>query len=375
MSQKQSLSKNKSAILKERMENLDENKFETEKLSNLIEEYELVALYQNIDKKNAWRKIQDKTSNGFGVQLKHVNFRWRTIAAILIPLIVVAAFIIRVQNQKTLYSFKDVKPGSAKAILELGKGEKIILPEFSNRQIFNNQGVKLGLNTNNTFICEKISTNNGGEMNLMYVPTGGEYKIVLSDETKVSVNSDSKIQFPYTFQNEKREVSLIGEAFFEVTQNKEKPFEVHTKNAIVTVLGTKFNVSSYENEQFEHITLQEGLIAVNYKDQIYNLTPGMQLIIDTKSKTAHINEVDANLYSSWKDGLFRFQNMDLVELTQKIQRWYNIKFVFKDDYCKSLRFTGAYARNANFNDFITLIESTTGVKFTPKGDKVIVSKN
>lgn len=359
---------------KTRSKDSTENGIDDQQLSNLRDDFELIKIYQSISKKDAWKSIQRQTT-GRTVAFPHVIVaNWRSIAAILIPLLVMGFMFVKIQNQKALYAFKDVKPGNSKAILLMPNGAKVSLPEYTHHQIFDKKGIKLGTNTNNTFFCEKISDADNGESNIMYVPTGGEYKLVLSDGTQVSVNSDSRIQFPYSFQKEKREVSLVGEAFFEVAKNEKQPFEVHTRNSVITVLGTKFNVSSYSKEQFEKITLEQGAVSVKYQDQFYSLVPGMQLLIDTKTSTATINEVDANLYSSWKEGLFRFQNMSLDDLTQKIERWYNVQFVFENDDCKTLRFTGAYARNANFNDFIYLIESTTGVNFTRKDDKIIITK-
>lgn len=355
---------------KNRSTDATDNGIEHQQLSRLMEEFELIKLYQNINKKDAWRNIQYGKNTFPQVILGH----WRSIAAILIPLFVVSFLFIKIQNQKAHYAFKDVKPGSAKAILLIPNGDRINLPEFANNQIVDKKGVKLGINSDNTFVCQKIVDASNNESNIMYVPTGGEYKLVLSDGTKISVNSDSRIQFPYTFSKEKREVSLTGEAFFEVAKNEKQPFEVHTRHSVITVLGTRFNVSTYSKDQFEKITLEEGAVSVKYQDQLYSLAPGMQLLIDTKSNKVSVNDVDANLYSSWKEGLFRFQDMSLDDLTQKLERWYNVQFVFESDACKSLRFTGAHARNANFNDFINLIESTTGVNFTRKDDNIIVTK-
>lgn len=374
MENKNIASKNKTSFLKKNMDDFNEINMEDQQRADLITDQKIIEFYQSINKNSAWIKINKTISPKAELFPRRAILHWRAIAAVLIPLVAAGVIFMKIQNQKNLYAYKDVKPGSSKAVLQIGDGEKIQLQEFSEKQIFNSRGLALGKNTNNTFICEKIVDEENNATNLMYVPSGGEYKLVLCDGTKISVNSDSKIQFPNAFDKDKRQVSLSGEAYFEVARNENQPFEVHTKNAVITVLGTKFNVSSYSKERFEQITLEEGHVSVRYKDQTFDLLPGMQLYIDTQSNTAKVNDVEANLYSSWKEGLFRFQDMKLDELTQKIERWYNVKFVFENENCKSLRFTGAYARNANFNDFINLIESTTGVIFTRKNDEIMISK-
>lgn len=373
LSKKQSLTNEETVILKKWIDETAENEAEYHRLSKLFDGNELVELYKGIDTQNAKEKVFRKISRtNIPSTSFSFNRKWIAVAAI-IPFAMFLLFFLKPNNEKQILSYNDIKPGSAKAILEVGRGEKIILPNDANRQIYNENGEMLGLSFNNTFVCNKIKSIRS-DINTLHIPTGGEYKLVLCDGTKISVNSESKIQYPFSFEKDKRRVKLMGEAYFEVAKNEKLPFEISTKNAVITVLGTKFNVCNYDNEQFEQITLEEGAIEVKYKDQFFKLTPGMQLIIDSKNKKASVKNVDTNLYVSWKDDLFRFQDMNLDELTKKIQRWYNVKFVFKDQECKSYRFTGALAKDANFNDFITLIESTTEVKFALKENKINISK-
>lgn len=374
LSKNQRLHNDETLVLEEWRNASKDNEIQFRYLSELFEDNELVDLYQSIDIRKGQNRIFNRIAEHKILDKRFNNGqKWIAVAAI-IPLMIFSFMLIKTNRQKNLQSFNDFKPGAPKAVLEVSKGEKILLSGENNEKVFNGNGEMLGIINDNTFICNKDKLLSNNELNTLRIPTGGEYKIILSDETKVFANSDSKIQYPYAFDKEKRTVKLSGEAYFEVTRNEKQPFEVITKNSTITVLGTKFNVCSYNDDNFEQVTLEEGMVSVKYRGQEYILTPGMQLDIDTKNKKAMLKNVETAQYVSWKDELFRFQDMELDQLTKKIQRWYEVDFVFKDETAKSAHFTGAFSRNTNFNDFITLIESTTDVKFALKGNKIQVSK-
>lgn len=373
-SQKRKLKVDEAVLLREWLNSSPENKSEAQNLRELFEDFTLVEQYQSVNIDKAWQKVKKKTAVKPNWNRRFFILSWKAVAAILLPLIIVSSiFYFKPFTEKNNLAFDNIKPGSEKAILQLARGEKIFLTNDRLLTIINNHGVTIGVNKTNTLICSKVESD-FEELNSLSVPVGGEYRVELCDGTKIAVNSGSQLKYPYAFEPNQRVVELEGEAYFEVTKDPERPFTVKTAHASVKVLGTKFNISSYKSDDFERITLEEGSVEATYNNEKYKLAPGMQLKIDLKNNTAFVNIVDTRLFTSWKDGMFRFQNMKLEDLAVKMQRWYNVDFQFKDESCKSYRFTGAIERNANFKDFIRLIESTTGVKFEQKEDVITISK-
>lgn len=373
LSKKQKLNDNDALALSEWVSASEENEAMSRYLSDLYDDSEVSGLYQSIDLKAGYRKISSKIQGDKTIHRNISAYRKWIAAAAIIPFLLISYVWINSNKHNDFQSFNDIKHGGPKAVLEINNIGKIVLQADKTEKIRNKNGIVIGEINNNTFICSKFIPENN-ESSTMAVPAGGEYKIILSDGTKAWVNSESRLQYPYAFNIDKRSVKLDGEAYFDVVKNEKQPFEVITRNAVITDLGTKFNVCSYANDDFEQITLEEGLVSVKYNGQEFKLEPGMQLKIDTKNNKAEVNTVDVNQYISWKDGLFRFQEMNLSELTNKIQRWYGIDFAFKDESCRNSRFTGAVSRNTGFKDFIGLIESTTDVKFELKNNKINVKK-
>ena len=160
----------------------------------------------------------------------------------------------------------------------------------------------------------------------------------------------------------------------DVTKSKEWPFIVRTCRSSVKVLGTSFNVCSYEEDALEQVTLEQGGVEVKHHDETYLLHPGEQFELDTTNEEVEVKPVNVKLYTSWIDGMFRFHNMPLDLLTVKLERWYNVHFVFSNEVCKNYRFTGAIRKDVDFNEFIRLIERTTNVKFVINQKNIIIEE-
>ena len=176
------------------------------------------------------------------------------------------------------------------------------------------------------------------------------------------------------FEKGERVVELKGEAYFDVTKSKEWPFIVRTCRSSVKVLGTSFNVCSYEEDALEQVTLEQGGVEVKHHDETYLLHPGEQFELDTTNEEVEVKPVNVKLYTSGIDGMFRFHNMPLDLLTVKLERWYNVHFVFSNEVCKNYRFTGAIRKDVDFNEFIRLIERTTNVKFVINQKNIIIEE-
>jgi ferric-dicitrate binding protein FerR (iron transport regulator) len=358
----------------------DANEAVMQEIIRLQEDFSLAEMYESISVANDWKQLKQKTSVLPGWKLKPLLRISRIAAAVFIPLLILPGLWFYTHREATELSAEilsaNIQPGTSKALLELSNGEKIILNgDSSTRKLIDKNGNAVGVDSVNQLVLMPSSGSKNSEtVHTIYVPDGGEYQLVLSDGTKLWLNSGSTLRFPAVFASNERKVELSGEAFFDVAKDANCPFIVKTSKSEITVLGTSFNISSYNDDLWEQTTLVSGMVAVHVKDSVYQLTPGNRLNLNCSDLSAEIKPVDTQLYTSWKNGMFRFQNMPLDELTVKLGRWYNVRFIFEDEECRNFRFTGAIGKNADIGAFIKMIENTTGVLFAIKNDSIVVVK-
>lgn len=176
---------------------------------------------------------------------------------------------------------------------------------------------------------------------------GTRTTLVLPDGSKVWLNSGSRLRYERDFNGRKRTVFLTGEAFFDVTTNKSKPFDVVTGTFIVRALGTEFNVFSYEENKFE-ASLEEGAIQIrqsgqNYPDkQIITMRPGQRVVFDEKQEKLVLSEGDVSRYSTWREGRLTFKNTPMKEVVMKMERWFNVDIELKDPDLLQYSYTAVF---------------------------------
>lgn len=211
--------------------------------------------------------------------------------------------------------------------------------------------------------------------NRLIIPRGKTYKLVLEDGTKVWLNSETELSYPSSFSGDKREVTLVGEAFFEVTPNKEKPFWVNTNGMSVRVLGTSFNVCSYQGSENTSTTLVQGSVAVRTADGVEKtMIPSERLAYNKKSNQVSVEKVDTELYTSWINGVYIFKNAPLEEILEKLQRWYDFSIVYQDETLKHTRFSLTADRKTNIDKLLEVINYTSDVKLEKQGKSINVIK-
>lgn len=205
------------------------------------------------------------------------------------------------------------------------------------------------------------------------VPQGGEYRLELADGTVVWLNSESKFSYPSSFRADGREVQLSGEAYFEVAHDDRAPFTVATPDDVrVAVLGTSFNLSAYPAESRTVATLVSGRVEVSTPAMKVELSPGMQAVAGGDDRIA-VSEVDARMYTSWKDGVFEFENMTMKDISLRLERWYGVRFTFADG-AQDERFTGGIIKSAPLQESLADFERTTDLVFRRRGDEIKVGK-
>lgn len=331
---------------------------------------------EQLNNEQAWSNISKKITKP---KVRRLH-RWLPYAVAVSVIVFVSVLLLlekpKQNNFNKDYDFAQLATvGSKKALLTLANGTKIRLHEQLKQNFSEVDGTKIHKDTaNNLTYYASVSTNLKLIYNNIEVPRGGEYSLILSDGTKVWLNSDSKLRYPVKFIGNKRDVFLVGEAYFEVAHNADSPFIVHAHDSEVKVLGTKFNISSYEDQEFISTTLVEGSVEVNDLTNSKILKPGYQSVIFRGVNGIDVSQVETHLYTSWVNGVFEFEDMDLEYIMAQLARWYNVKFFFTEEKFKNIRFTGAIMRDNSFEFALDLIEQIAEVDFAIKDDYIIVGR-
>ena len=208
--------------------------------------------------------------------------------------------------------------------------------------------------------------------NTLIVPRGGEYKLLLSDGTRVWMNSESKLVYPIRFSGDSREVQMEGEVCFKVAKNERQPFIVKTKGVSVKVLGTFFNVEAYTDEESVTTTLVEGRVCVSDGKQSHIILPNQQVIAEGNELT--INKVDATEVVRWIQGVCYFSETSLEDIMNKLARWYDVEVFFANVSAKEAHFSLEIERYDNIATVLSKIEKTGRVKFKINGRTIIVEE-
>lgn len=285
---------------------------------------------------------------------------------ILKPMLIVALTLIAATTLITIklsnlkqkaYEKLDVKPGSDVAVLTLSNGKQIDLNLATSGMIYADTAFEIDKESNGV-IAYHIKNSGSGVpgINRLSTPSGGKYKLILSDGTKVWLNAISSLEFPSWFDKSERPVSLKGEGYFEVAKNKFKPFFVKTKKETVEVLGTHFNINAYADEEIQRTTLLEGSVRITTTSSNAHkiiLTPGEQALGQNNDLT--MKNVDAENAVGWKDGYFAFDHTELHALMRELSRWYNVEIVYKGKFKKRV-FSGSIDRSYTLREVLNVLE-------------------
>ncbi|WP_222537904.1 FecR family protein [Pedobacter polysacchareus] len=327
--------------------------------------------------------IPDTTS----LQPKKSNFNWQKIAVAAALILTSGIAVYFYQQHSSIppieqLTFKnEVKPGGNKAILKLADGSEVVLDAAANGRLAQRKDINFS-NTKDGQLAynkQKNTPSDNAEAlkyNTVSTPKGGQYRIILPDGTKVWLNAASSIRFPTNFLPGERKVTISGEVYFEVAKNKHQPFRVIADQQILEVLGTKFNINAYADQQQINTTLAEGSVKLGrLKSSNYQvLKPGEQAQMKTIDENpAKISSADLEEVLAWKNDAFVFNNTPTQEVMKQMERWYNVELIYKGA-APNLYFTGIIPRESNLSTFLRVLEGTGGVKFGIEQNKVIIQK-
>lgn len=222
---------------------------------------------------------------------------------------------------------------------------------------------------------------NAGQYTETIAPRGQKSQIVLADGTKVWLNSDTKIKYPGNFSKNQRDVYLDGEAFFEVSENERQPFVVHTSGLKVKVLGTKFNVKAYPDEDQIETSLFEGkvnLLTNNLLDEIIEkeVKPGQSFLYSKTNQQLELNRFPQDEINGWKKNQLIFKDDTFGNLVRKIERWYNVDVIYDEKLFNDRRLTVELYEGERLDRLMEIISLALSVNYKyERGEVVLTPKS
>ena len=216
-----------------------------------------------------------------------------------------------------------------------------------------------------------VSSSKSDRLTTISCAYGDRTSVLLPDSSEVWLNSGSELSFKSDFGGN-RHIKLKGEAFFSVTKDSRHPFVVSANEINVKVLGTRFNVKAYPEEEIVSTTLVEGRVRVLTDTQESEIKPSQQLVFNRRSQKMEINDLtDTEMQTGWKEGRFVFRNETLAKITPRLERWFDVNIEFADDVAKTRRFTGVLFHE-NILEAISYFNQSKYIDCQVKGDKIVI---
>lgn len=352
---------------------------ELQSLFGLMGSDEMDALIEE----NMDRHIKGLTTRDQYSKVRRSWLKYIAASLILIGFSVFAVYFVSKDAGKksTVKNNTSILPGNNLAYLILSSGKRIALNDLNMGEVLNESGVQIEKTAEGQLVYTVSDQQNDDETlryNTIETPKGGQYQILLPDGSKVWLNAASSLKYPSSFiKSDQRMVSLNGEAYFEISTDKARPFIVHSASQEVKVLGTHFNINAYSDEPETTTTLIEGAVSISpLINDVADFTaerrlkPGDQALRNNSG--IRIKHVDTEEAIAWKNGQFVFSSESITAVMRKISRWYNVDISYEGNV-SDLKFTGTLSRYAQVTEVLQMLEMTNKVKFKVKDREIKVS--
>ena len=218
---------------------------------------------------------------------------------------------------------------------------------------------------------------NGNNQHMMVaVANEGIVKeIILPDGTKVWLNNSATLKYPREFSEKERNVYLDGEAYFEVTKNRHKPFTVQSDAMRVRVLGTTFNFKCDKNYRIAEVTLIEGEIEVkgNKEEGQIILAPGQRAELNKNNGRLTVKQVDAKMDAVWHDNLIPFQKADIFTISTALERFYDIKIILSPDMRADKTYSGVLKKKSTIESVLKSLQNSISIDYKIVGNNIFIS--
>ncbi|MBC7866005.1 MAG: FecR domain-containing protein [Gloeobacteraceae cyanobacterium ES-bin-316] len=262
-------------------------------------------------------------------------------------------------------------PTSSRAVLTLADGTTVWLDSAGNGQLATQGSVNVLKNASGEIVYTGLPSDQIS-YNTLSLPRGSKpMRLVLADGSMVWLNAASSVTYPTAFKGNERRVKITGEAYFEITRSEAMPFYVVHEDMQVKVLGTHFNVNTYQDESEVKVTLLEGSVNVSSKGKSNILKPGQQAKL-FKENIKIMQQVDIDEVMAWKNDQFYFTGTDIKTIMRQIEKYYDVNVEYRDQV--PYQFVAKISRQVNVSEFLEKLELTNLIHFKIEGNKVIVSK-
>ncbi|NJK97629.1 MAG: DUF4974 domain-containing protein [Bacteroidales bacterium] len=276
------------------------------------------------------------------------------------------------EDQALGQDLPEFAPYSEHGAIILSNGASIDLKESSGEIVYNGNEGKIFFKDKELFPDKgptAQTTEAVVEYNQITVPKGHAYQITLTDGTKVWLNSFSRFIYPLNFTGKERLVKLEGEGYFEVAPNAGQPFIVKTSHVDIRVLGTKFNVFCYANDDIIETTLVEGSVSINpnakaNKTKPLVLAPNQKAGFNKSISSIQVTKnIDTEYYTAWKDGYFKYYNEPFIKIVSQLERNYGIKVDYNPNDFENLNITGKLQRQESTEDLFKALSILIPIEY------------
>lgn len=314
-----------------------------------------------------WQTIECRLQRNDCMHIKEIKshnklFVWTSWVAVVVLLITLPVLYFYKEKKELQPTFATASQAKQEIVLVLPNGERKTLDKYDEQVVSNEDG---GMRINDRTLI--VESDNSQEKKPQYytldVPKGAEYRLVLADGTKIFLNAGTTLSYPDHFVGENREITLSGEAYLEVAKDAKHPFIVNAGDVKIQVLGTVFNVNAYPDGEWVRTTLVEGKVKTECNNQNITMKPGTQVAYNRNSQQVDYKPVDVHLYTSWVEGYYDFEEMELGELMLIISRWYDIPIDFASAELKKIKFSGRLQRYDSAEELFKMLEYTQEIFF------------
>lgn len=336
----------------------------------------LSEAYTEIPKENinaVWKRLQKATSTKKQRKLKRKQITNTIAASALITLISVSLYTLYNKDKNNQINHRQISTRvvnlkQADDFIKIASGDDMVKLEGDIADIVFDKNGLLLLNQNIAILNKKNTKEQIlPEYSKLYVPYGKRANLTLSDETQLWVNSGTTVLFPTVFTANKREIFVDGEIFADVSHNKNKPFFVITDKLKIEVLGTKFNVSTYQNDISQSVVLVEGALKVHpLQGSSYSIFPGQLFSFQNNQGTLQSVEVENHI--SWRDGRYLFKSEPIEQILLKLARYYNVTMILPSE-SSGITCSGKLELKEDLDALLYGLSEITSMTYATKGDE------
>lgn len=337
-------------------------------------------LYTPGEEQKAWKQVRNRTiANITPHGKRRLLINWAAAACLLLVAGLATLFNASENEPQSQQSqtLAQVQPRKSQATLFVTQpSEQTIAEQPFTTQEEGECPAPIQINSDEFLGFQSMPEISRNEVYRVVVPRGGEYCLALNEQSQVFLNSESDLQIDPNFSEEQRRVAFKGEAFFDITRLPDnKPFNIVTSMGTVQVVGTSFNLRCHDDEHMLQLTLESG--KVNFTSPTgkhVELLPGKQINYYPQTDSLTIASVNPERFSSWRKGIYAFEQTPLEQIMKDLSRCYNVPIEFASEELKTITFTGEVRCYDSFESVTQLFELTKMVQFCPKADNTIEIK-